>query len=43
MKQSNIDANENIKARMSPAYDVYEAFSITDIEANVILKEWSFR
>ena len=44
-RQSNIDMISNPKSRMSPAYDVYEAFTFRDFEVQVneILTDWILR
>mmetsp|Transcript_34240 Transcript_34240/g.102525 ORF Transcript_34240/g.102525 Transcript_34240/m.102525 type:complete len:928 (-) Transcript_34240:190-2973(-) len=41
--QSNINTHANPKSRMSPAYDVYEAFSFTSVEINDIMGDWISR
>lgn len=41
--QSSIAENANPKSRMSPAYDVYKDFSITTLQLDQILTEWTNR
>ena len=41
--QQNINENENAKASMSPAYDVYKEFSISDLQVNEIFNDWIAR
>lgn len=38
--QLNIQENKNPKSRMSPAYEVYDDFYITDLQVDEILTEW---
>jgi len=41
--RSNIQDNESPRSQMSPAYDVYKDFSITDLQVADILSEWADR
>ncbi len=41
--QSNINTNAIPKARMSPAYDVYDAFIVNDVQLNDIMEDWVSR
>eukprot|EP00581_Thalassiosira_minuscula_P019956 CAMPEP_0183713740 /NCGR_PEP_ID=MMETSP0737-20130205/8494_1 /TAXON_ID=385413 /ORGANISM="Thalassiosira miniscula, Strain CCMP1093" /LENGTH=971 /DNA_ID=CAMNT_0025942567 /DNA_START=126 /DNA_END=3041 /DNA_ORIENTATION=+ len=41
--QTSIKQNNNLKSRMSPAYEVYQDFSMDEVQINEILEEWTFR
>lgn len=39
--QSNIKNHKDLRAQMSPAYDIYKNFEFTDLQMSAILSEWT--